>query len=150
MIPNYDQAVNDKENKWHCHHIMENSGYSLEWLKKNHLYYKRPYYELIFLTIAEHNRVHKKGKTLKEEHKKKCSDSLRGMTKTDDWKRKIGEANKGKKRSESFCKLMSDYAKARNYNPMKGRKHSEETRKKISEKRIAYYKKLHGEFECLL
>ena len=63
-VENYDQAVADKEQTWHCHHRHE-----IDWaLPKEELisvgrYYDVHYSELIFLTPEEHKRLHMKGNT---------------------------------------------------------------------------------------
>jgi len=73
------------------------------------------------------------GKTLTEEHKRKCSESnkgifnpFKGRQHTEETKKRISEANKGKSP------------------PNKGKKMSVEVRKKISDARKAYFKKNPG------
>jgi len=56
-----------------------------------------------------------------------------GKHHTDEAKKKIGTANKGKKRTDEFKKMKSESSKGKG-NPMYGRKQSEETKRKISEK----------------
>lgn len=96
LIENYDKAMNDTTQTWHCHHRTE-----IWWncsrieLIKNECYYNRKACELIFLTKAEHASVHRKGKALTAEHSKK-----------------ISESNKGKHYSEELCKKMSESIKA--------------------------------------
>ena len=63
LIENYDEAINDKKRKWACHHrgeILHCGVYSLEDLKKFGLYWKRPSGELIFMTLTEHIKLHRK------------------------------------------------------------------------------------------
>lgn len=92
LIENYDQAMADKSQTWHCHHRHE-----IDWaLPKEELiaigrYYDVHYSELIFLTPKEHVRLHKtgennpnygkegvfKGKQHTEETKHKMSESAR-------------------------------------------------------------------------
>jgi len=74
-----------------------------------------------------------KGKTLTEEHKKKCSESnkgifnpFKGRQHTEETKKRISEANKGKSP------------------PNKGQKMSAEQRKKLSIAKKAYFKKNPG------
>ena len=72
---------------------------SREQLKMHDMYYNRPANELIFLTHSEHIRLHNSGKYFSEEHR-----------------RKISEANKGKKRapfSEEHRRKISEAAKRR-------------------------------------
>ena len=66
-IENYDKAIADTTQTWHCHHRLELTlerefAHSKEELKRLGMYYHRPYFELIFLTNSEHNRLHHKGK----------------------------------------------------------------------------------------
>lgn len=62
-IKNYDKAIADTKHTWHCHHILELTldneyAHSREELKRLNMYYKRPYFELIFLTSSEHRKLH--------------------------------------------------------------------------------------------
>lgn len=64
-IENYEKVVADPTQKWECHHRKELTEdgefqYSFKDLKKMKEYYKRPPEELIFLTRAEHQRLHSK------------------------------------------------------------------------------------------
>ena len=66
LIENYDKAIADTTQTWHCHHRDEirtlPSGMvayrSQQELKENGRYYNCPANELIFLTREEHNRIH--------------------------------------------------------------------------------------------
>lgn len=69
-IENYEQAVNDKENLWICHHRLELTldnelVHTPKELKRMGMYYNRPYFELIFLKKKDHDVLHKKGKPIK-------------------------------------------------------------------------------------
>lgn len=61
-IENYDKAISDSTQTWDCHHRT-----AIWWnctrkeLIENECYYNRKACELIFLTHAEHARMHKKG-----------------------------------------------------------------------------------------
>ena len=62
LVENYDKAINDKTQVWHCHHKLEiELNLSLGELIKRNLYYNRPASELIFLTPEEHLRIHNTG-----------------------------------------------------------------------------------------
>ena len=58
-IKNYDLAITDKTQTWHCHHMTETWWHcSKKELIENECYYNRKACELIFLTPAEHIRLH--------------------------------------------------------------------------------------------
>ena len=120
-IENYDKAISDDTQTWHCHHRTE-----IWWnctkkdLIDNECYYGRKACELIFLTPAEHKSLHSKGKIVSEETKQKMS-----------------KAQKGKPRSKESIKKRSE--------TVKGRHLSEETKKKISEARKIYLANKKGE-----
>lgn len=81
LIENYQLAVNDNTQTWHCHHrgeILPCGRFSIDDLKKFGLYYNRPASELIFLTPSAHRQLHKKGVPKSEDHKKAISDGLKG------------------------------------------------------------------------
>lgn len=86
-IENYDQAMTDETQTWHCHHRHE-----IDWvLPKKELiaigrYYDVHYSELIFLTREEHVRLHHKGK----------EGSWKGKHHTEESKQKMSEAREGK------------------------------------------------------
>ena len=63
LIENYDKAMSDNTQKWHLHHRLEltlDNEYALskQDLIRYGMYYKRPYFELIFMTEAEHRALH--------------------------------------------------------------------------------------------
>ena len=155
LIENYEQAVNDNNQMWVCHHKEEikvlPSGmtviHSYKELKEKGLYYGRPANELIFLTKKEHQRLHflnyseetrrkfteaHKGHTLSAEHRRKIIEANKGRTLSEDTRRKISEALKGLTLSEEHRKKMSEAMKGE-HNPFYGKTHNDETRKKISE-----------------
>ena len=58
-IENYEQAINDKENMWICHHRREiDEGLSSKELQDLNLYMHRPPEELIFLKFEDHKKLH--------------------------------------------------------------------------------------------
>ena len=131
LIENYDKAISDKEQTWHCHHRREIETPRKELIKIGE-YYNRPAIELIFLTHSEHKALHSKGnknmlgKHLSEEAKKKLSESLKGKNKgkPSPWK--------GKHHSPEAKRKMSAVHKGKT--PwIKGKHHSEEAKRKMSE-----------------
>ena len=132
-IKNYDKAIADTTQVWHCHHMTETWWHcSKKELIENECYYHRKACELIFLTPEEHKRLHMKGVTLSEETRKKMSEAKKGHTVNEDTRKKMSEAHKGHTVNKETRKKMSESRKGENH-PMYGKKHSEETRKKMSE-----------------
>lgn len=134
-IENYDKAIADTTQTWHLHHRLEltlDGEFALtpEQLKMHDMYYNRPYYELIFLTPSEHQRLHNMNKS--KESRKKMSEAHKGKHHTEETRRKISEAHKGKTHSDDTRKKMSEALKGEN-NPIFGKHHTDETKKKMSE-----------------
>ena len=137
LIENFDNAIADKEQTWHCHHRRELETSRKELIEIGE-YYNRPANELIFLTKSEHNALHntlkfkgKKRKPFSEEWKRNISLALKGKTPwmkgkhlSEEAKRKISEAKKGRHLSEESKRHMSD--------SLKGRKLTEEHKKNLS------------------
>lgn len=96
-IENYDKAIADTTQTWHCHHRTE-----IWWnctrkeLIENECYYNRKACELIFLTPAEHKSLHHKGKHFSAEFRKKMSKANKGKILTEETKQNIAKAMKGK------------------------------------------------------
>ena len=124
LIENYDKAVSDTTQMWHCHHRRE-TIFSKSDLIEIGEYYNRPACELIFLTSLEHNRLHNLGKCLSAETRRKLSEAKKGKHPSEESRKKISEAKKGKHLSAETRKKMSE---ARINKPK-----SAETRKKMSE-----------------
>ena len=120
-IENYDKAISDTTQTWHCHHRTEIWwNCSKKDLIDNECYYNRKACELIFLTPEEHVKLHHKNKIVSEETKQKMS-----------------KAQKGKPRSVESIRKRSE--------TVKGRPLSEERRRKISEARKKYFAKKRGD-----
>ena len=98
LIENYDKAIADKEQTWHCHHRREITTSKKELLELGE-YYNRPAEELVFLTPFEHMSLHNKGKQYRL-----------GKVHSDETKRKISE--KQKNMSEETKRKMSEYRKS--------------------------------------
>ena len=96
-IKNYDKAIADTTQTWHCHHMTETWwGCTAQDLIDNECYYNRKACELIFLTRKEHVRLHKKGIPFTEEHRRKISASLNGHKHSKESIKKMSAAFKGK------------------------------------------------------
>ena len=107
LIENYDKAVSDKTQYWHCHHRLEIQGdkvYSSKELKKMGLYFHRPACELIFLTCSEHSKLH--GKHRYDGWNEKISKSNMGHEVTIETRIKMG-----KTRRERFAKMSPEERK---------------------------------------
>ena len=139
LIENYENAINDKTQTWHCHHRRE-TIFSRKDLIEIGEYYNRPACELIFLTKFEHNRLHKSGKHLSAETRK-MSEAKKG-----DKNPRFGKPawNNGKHHSAETLKKMSEVKKGKHHSAEtckkiaeanKGKHRSAETRKKLSEAR---------------
>ena len=126
LIENYDKAIADKTQTWHCHHRRE-TIFSRKDLIDIGEYYNRPACELIFLTPLEHHRLHHLGKHLSAETRKKMSEARINKPKSSETRKKMSEAQKGKHRSEETRKKIGEAQKG------KSKPKSAETRKKISE-----------------
>ena len=97
-IKNYDLAIADKTQTWDCHHMTESWwNCSKKDLIDNECYYNLKACVLIFLTHAEHMRLHWKGKPghkHTEETRKKMSEAKKGKHRSDETRKKISEAVK--------------------------------------------------------
>lgn len=101
LIDNYNEAINDKEKMWDCHHRLEiELNKTRSELIKLNLYYNRPATELIFLTRSEHKLLHKDllGKKFSEATKQKMREIRLGKACSDITKQRMRDAKLGKKR----------------------------------------------------
>lgn len=101
LIENYEQAITDKDHIWDCHHRLEiGEGYtnSTEDLKLMNLYFNRPANELIFISHEDHTRLHSTVRHIpcSESTKKKIGNANRGKTRTEEQKRNIAKASSGR------------------------------------------------------
>lgn len=111
LIENYETAVNSTD-VYDCHHKLETHNsdgerrlidLTVAELTALDMYYHRPASELIFLSNTEHMSLHHKGKSKSEEWRRKMSEARKGKPSgrkdyhhSDETKRKIGEANSKK------------------------------------------------------
>lgn len=152
-IENYEKAKKDNFKGWHCHHRLETHNSDGERrpvditqaeLKSSGMYYHRPSEELIFLTTREHNAF-RKGKHLSGEARRKVSEARKGKKFSEEHRKKLSEAhkgqpawNKGKHLSAETRDKISESKKGKytgENHPMYGKKHSDETRRKMSAKK---------------
>ena len=96
-IENYDKAVNDTTQIWHCHHRTEIWwNCSKQDLIDNDCYNDRKACELIFLTPTEHLRLHMQGRSVSVDTRKKMSDANLGKVLSYKTKLKMSKVFKGK------------------------------------------------------
>lgn len=131
-IENYEAAIADEVQTWHLHHRLELTldgefAHSRDELKRLNMYYKRPYFELIFLTPAEHRSIHSLG--FSDETKAKISASMTG------------------KNHWMIGKTLSEETKTKIAEAQTGKTHSDETKAKISASTSESVKKLAKEYE---
>lgn len=150
-IENYQKAKKDNFKGWECHHRLETHtpdgerrlvDITQKELITLGMYYNRPASELIFLTVKEHN-AYRKGKPKSDEHKKKLREAMKGKPSpnkgkhfSEEHKNKIREANKGKHLSEETKNKMREANKGKRVgekHPMYGKHHTEETKNKMRE-----------------
>ena len=119
-IEKYDKALADNFVGWHCHHRRE-AEFSRKELIALGMYYNRPAEELVFLTRAEHTRLHKKGNSymLGKHHttetKNKIAEMHKGMHASEETKKKMAESRKGKRHSEECKKKIGETKKGNTY-----------------------------------
>ena len=145
-IENYDKAIADTTQTWCCHHRLETHNsvgerrlvdISPSELKALGMYYDRPPEELIFLTRAEHQSLHSKGRHPSKENRRKVSEARKGkpawnkgkpgttnngMHRSEEWKRKVSEALKGKPKSEEHKRKLSEARKGKHWKLVDGKR----------------------------
>lgn len=113
QIENYDEAMANETQVWDCHHKLETHtsdgerrlvDISTKELKALGVYYNRPPEELIFLTQEEHHRLHRRGKILDKETKKKLSEANKGRKTPEETKRRLAESNRNN--PKQHCKKV--------------------------------------------
>lgn len=126
LIENYNEAIADTENVWVCHHRLELTldgefANSAEDLIRHGMYYKRPYFELIWLPKNVHRQMHGIKKALSNNTLKKLSDKQKGINNSmhgkEPWnKGKTGVqvgANIGRKFSKEWREKLSNAHKGK-------------------------------------
>ena len=84
LIENYNEAVADTENVWVCHHRLELTldgefANSKADLIRYGMYFKRPYFELIFMKKSDHFSMHRNRKAMSYETHLKSSRNQMGV-----------------------------------------------------------------------
>lgn len=148
-IEKYELAKADNFKGWECHHRLEliKTGAVVDSSKQDlidwGIYYHRPADELIFMRREEHTKLHHKGKhiglKMSEDAKRKMSEAKkgkpapnRGKHPSEEARRRMSEAKKGKPLSEEHKQMLSE---ARRGVP---HPHSEEFKNKMKVVSAAY------------
>lgn len=130
-IENYELAKNDPNEVWVIHHRLELTlngefAHTPCELKRLGMYYHRPYYELIFLTRNEHQKLH--NSSLSDDTLNKRIKSATGHTVSTETREKLRNArlgkepwNKGKNLNYSTSHPHSEELKAEFRQRFKGR-----------------------------
>lgn len=137
LIEGYDEAISSNE-CYACHHRLEFTldnefAHTRDELIRLGMYYKRPYFELIFMKDSEHSALHRA-----VEWKASRRKRYKGWNPTNEQRTKMSLAHKGKSpnnkgipRSEfgikffkKFGKTLSDDVKLYNYHMNWYRKHN--------------------------
>ena len=138
FIANYQLAIADKAETWDIHHRLETENsdgekrvvcLSQKELKALGVYFNRPPEELIFMRQAEHKYMHKKGKPLSEDHRKRISIANR--------------LNVTTRCNAEMRKKLLEIAKARTEKYFLGHHHTKETKKILSENHKGICKNKH-------
>lgn len=134
LIENYEKAKADDFKGWCIHHRLETHNIdgtrrkvdlSREDLLALDMYYYRPANELIFMRREDHQSLHRKGRVVSEETRRKISEVNKGHHHSEETKEKISETMKRNPRSEEI--------KQKNRLAHLGKHHSEEAKRKMSE-----------------
>ena len=115
LIENYELAIADAK-MWECHHRMETiMNCTRKELKAKGCYYHRPAHDLIFLTKAEHKKLHHAGKIYSANTRAKISKSAKGKKLSRECKAKLSAINQGKHLSDQAKAKLSKNGKGRHW-----------------------------------
>lgn len=144
LIENYEQAINDETQTWHCHHRLEtDENKTGQQLIAEGRYYNVPASELIFLTPSEHTSLHAKLKdninfTFKDRKHTEYSRQLISDKHSGDKNPMYGHSIKEFMTEEEYNEWKKNHQGENN--GMFGKNHTEETKKKQSDRRKQYLK----------
>lgn len=117
LIENYDTAAKEGFVGWVLHHRLEltfdgHNAASCADLKRMKMYWRRPYFELIYLRLADHTAMHNRANSLDGKY---CSPWNKGKKcgpLSEEHKKKIREGNR-KPKSEHMRKALREHWKNR-------------------------------------
>jgi hypothetical protein len=126
LIENYEQAMSDETQTWHCHHRLETDfGLLKDKLKEQGLYYHRSASELIFLTNAEHIRLHQTERMKDPTRRQRISDSQSERMKDPINRKNLSEKQKKRFEDPKERKKVSEQQKKRFEDPKERKKVSD-------------------------
>lgn len=137
LIENYEEAISDTEQTWHCHHRLETDlNISMQELKESNRYFNVEAKYLIFLKPYEHLHLH--GTNIRQSTREKLSKSARKYWDVEE--NRIVQRNKLKERYKDpdLLKKISELCTGE-LNGMYGKKHTDEAKAKQRQKRIEYF-----------
>ena len=130
-IENYEMAINDTTQTWHCHHKLETElKLSVDELINRNLYYDRPASELIFLPITEHLIMHTSGENNTMYNRHHSEESKQKMSYHHHDVNGINNPMYNRHHSEESKQKISNAKKCKE-SSFKGKHHSEETKQKL-------------------
>lgn len=116
LIENYEEAMASSE-VWECHHRLEltldgHTALSHKDLIRHKMYYKRPAFELIFLSINDHKRLHWDASN--ETRRVNASNNLKRKWLGDysGYRERLAVVNKQRATDPVICKKLSDAVSA--------------------------------------
>lgn len=128
LIENYEKAKADDFKGWDVHHRLEThfsdgtprpptAHLLMEELKALGVYWNRPAEELIYITRSDHWKLHTTGKVYSDETRQRLRETHLGRRHTEESKRKMSLAKKGKPHAphtEETKRKMSEAKKGQN------------------------------------
>ena len=136
-IENYELAMNDTSQMWHCHHRL-GEIVSTNYLKSHNDYYNVSPNELIFLTASEHHKVH--CKHMSDEWHKNLSNAIKNQKSNSGRFQKGNKINIGRKRPDVSIRNKEIFLGKPSWN--KGISWSDEAKQKMSEAKKGKHWKL--------
>lgn len=133
-IENYEEAISDTNNKWHCHHklgIMPFSHKTInsKKLKEYGLYYNQPPEALIFIKESEHHKLH--NSCMSDEWHTNLSNAAKNQKENSGRFVKSHKRNNGRKRPDTSIRNKEIFSGKQSWN--KGLILSDEHKKHLSE-----------------
>lgn len=140
LIENYQEAINDNTQTWHCHHRLETDlGLSMQELKDSNKYFGIEAKYLIFLRPYEHLHLH--GTSIRQTTRQKLSKSVHKYWDVEENCIRQREKLLERYQDQELIKKISNLCSGE-LNGMYGKSHSDEAKAKMREKRKEYFNNL--------